>query len=463
MLDQLVECVPNFSEGRDPKIVDTIADAIGKGPGVAILGLTMDADHNRSVITFAGTPQAVGEAALRGVGKAVELIDLNNHSGVHPRLGAADVLPFIPIRDIGLPGCVELAHHVGAEIWERLSVPVYFYEAAARTAGRERLENVRRGGFERIRELVRTDPTRLPDIGGPALHPTAGAVIVGARKFLIAWNINIASDDLSIAEDIARLVRASSGGLPHVKALGLPLLSRKQVQVSMNLTDFETTPMHVVWETVARAAQDRGVQIAESELIGYLPKAAVEDSASYFLRIGNFRPELILENRLLDVLPTGMKGVIDSLADPGRSYGGASAAAWSAAMAAALGALVARIVKTGEAAFLDHSSFFSNAAETDAQTFARLLREPDPDPAAYLAATEVPLAIADRARQLHAELVGQAAYCPPYLMSDVVSAKALALAAIEGAIATAELNVESVSDLGEQERLRNRISALKSK
>jgi glutamate formiminotransferase len=250
----LIECVHNFSEGRDAKVVDEIAAAIARTPGVTMLGRTMDEDHNRSVITFAGSLDSVAAAAIAGVGKAVQLIDLTRHTGVHPRLGAADVVPFVPVHGVSLGDCVTLAHSVGEEIWRNFRVPVYFYEAAARQPDRQRLENVRRGGFEGIRESVLNDPGRHPDIGGPELHPTAGASIVGARKFLIAFNVNLATTDIGVARQIARTIRESSGGMPYVKALGLPLVSRNQVQVSMNLTDFDQTPLHTVVDVVRREA-----------------------------------------------------------------------------------------------------------------------------------------------------------------------------------------------------------------
>ena len=298
MTGPIVECVPNFSEGRNAEIVGRIARVIAQSQGVAVLGETMDADHNRSVITFAGHPESVVAAAVRAVQTAIECIDLSRHAGVHPRLGAADVIPFVPVRGVSLADCVRLAHHAGEEIWRVARVPVYFYEAAARRPGRDRLENVRRGGFEVIREAVLHDESRRPDIGGPELHPTAGACIVGARKFLLAVNVNLATSDLAVAREIARTVRESSGGMRHVKALGLPLETRKQVQVSMNLTDYEQTPLHIVIDAVRREAVRHGVQIAGTEIIGLLPRAVIETAAEYHLQFENFRTGLVLENRL---------------------------------------------------------------------------------------------------------------------------------------------------------------------
>jgi glutamate formiminotransferase len=254
------------------------------------------------VITFAGAPEAVLAAALRGVAVAVQRIDLNRHSGVHPRLGAADVIPFVPVSGVSMDVWVEVARRAGLEIWRTLGVPVYFYEAAAIRPERIRLENVRRGGWERIRSASVSDPAERPDIGGPELHPTAGACIVGAREFLIAFNVNLRSEDLTVAQRIARTIRESSGGLRYVKALGLPLESRRQVQVSINLTNFEKTPLHVVMEAVRREAEKYGVEIAGTEIIGLIPKAAIERAAEFYLECENFTADLIIENRLVDAL-----------------------------------------------------------------------------------------------------------------------------------------------------------------
>ncbi len=289
--EEIVECVPNFSEGRDPSIVDAIANSIASVPRIAVLHQTMDADHNRSVITFAGSPDRSVEAAVRGVEKAVALIDLNRHQGVHPRIGAADVVPFVPVRGIPLAGCARLAEAAGEEIWRRLRVPVYLYEAAARCENRKRLENVRRDAARSV-----------PDIGGPRFHATAGAVAVGARKFLIAWNVNLTTADVSVAKAIARKIRASSGGFPHVKALGLMLASRNQAQVSMNLTDFEVTPMRLVFDEIQREAETLGTSVNASELIGLIPQAALESASAAYLRIEGFEPAMILENRLAALL-----------------------------------------------------------------------------------------------------------------------------------------------------------------
>jgi len=298
MCRQIVECVPNFSEGLNMLVVDAIVDAVSTVPGLLLLDRSSDVDHNRSVLTFAGYPEAVAEGAIRATQKAVERINLNRHKGVHPRIGAADVIPFVPVANIDLNECVTLAWKVGQEIWERLAVPVYFYGAAARVKERVGLANIRRGGFERLREAVHTDPKRRPDLGGPLLHPTAGAVAVGARKWLIAYNINLETSDVELARTIAKTVRASSGGFPHVQAMGVFLASRKLAQVSMNLTDFEQIPVDHLFDTVRREAEQRGGKIAGSEIVGLIPKRAFEMAPEFYMRCENFHPNLILENRI---------------------------------------------------------------------------------------------------------------------------------------------------------------------
>lgn len=282
----LIEAVPNFSEGSDASVIDYIAGALLECPGAYLLDRTSDEDHNRTVLTIAGEPEAVWSTSIAMVARASERIDLRRHKGVHPRMGACDVLPFVPI-DASLDDCVTLARRAGAEIWRRLRIPVFFYEAAAGSPDRVRLENVRRGGFEAPREL--------PDIGGPALHPTAGATIVGARKFLIAYNVNLDTPDVTIARRIAERIRASSGGLPHVKAMGLFLRSRGIAQVSMNLTDFEITSVDEAFAAVLAESELLGVGVLSSELIGLIPRRALPATD---VRWENFDPGKILENRL---------------------------------------------------------------------------------------------------------------------------------------------------------------------
>lgn len=301
-MQTIVECVPNFSEGQDAAKLEAIVQALLAGPDVHLLAKEMDSDHNRSVVTFVGTRESVGEAALRAIGCAAELIDLNNHQGVHPRMGATDVVPFIPIKGVTLEDCAAIARSVAEQTWRRFRIPTFLYEAAARHPKRKNLEHIRRGQFERLREEIRTNPERRPDFGGVHLHPTAGATAIAARKFLIAYNINLNTSNVQLAKDIARKVRASSGGFPAVKAIGVELKARNLVQVSMNLTDFETTSLGTVFDAVAKEAARAHVNIASSEIVGLVPRQAIEDAAAHYLKIQDFHSDIILENRLARVI-----------------------------------------------------------------------------------------------------------------------------------------------------------------
>lgn len=263
-----------------------------------MLGRHLDVDHNRSVITFVAGPNVIVEAALRAVATAAELIDLRSHTGVHPRIGATDVLPFVPVSGVTMDECIAIAHEAGRRIWQELSIPVYFYERAALRRERVRLENVRGQGFESLLVEIATDPDRFPDVGEPRLHDTAGAIAVGARPFLIAFNVNLRTNDLAIARRIARAVRERDGGLPFVKALGFELKSRRLVQVSMNLVDYQQTAIARAFDAVHEAAAGEGVEISGTEIVGLLPRAALDRSAAYFPLLENFRETLVLENLL---------------------------------------------------------------------------------------------------------------------------------------------------------------------
>jgi glutamate formiminotransferase len=299
MAEPIVECVPNFSEGRDERVVREIVRSMNVF-GVSLLDWSMDAAHNRSVVTIAGAPEAVAEAAIRAVGRASELVDLTQQNGVHPRIGSADVVPFVPVRNYSLGQCAALAHHAGLEIWRRFGVPVYFYEAAARRPDRIRLEDIRRGQFEGLRDTVRTDPARCPDVGTCDLHRTAGASAVGARQFLIAYNIYLQNGDLHAARVIARALRESGGGMPGVKAMGVLVDGR--AQISINVTDFRATPVQTVHAAVENLANLAGLDIAGGELIGLVPEEACRSGQTepiWMRQIPGFRPEeKVLERRL---------------------------------------------------------------------------------------------------------------------------------------------------------------------
>ena len=297
MSGPVVECVPNFSEGTDTRRVEAIVAAMCVD-GVHLLDWSMDAAYNRSVVTIAGEPAAVVEAAVRGAGKAVELIDLTRQQGVHPRIGAADVIPFVPISGIKLEQCVLLAWQAGLEIWRRYGVPVFFYDAAAARPDRANLDDVRRGQFEGLKEAVRKESSRRPDLGGPGLHPTAGACAVGARKSLVAYNIYLDSVDVAVVRAIAREIRAASGGLKGVKAMGL--LAHGRAQLSMNITDFEVTPISQVFRAVSNLAQRHKVALLEGEVIGLIPEAACERESDWMRQLVGFEAQTkILEHRLL--------------------------------------------------------------------------------------------------------------------------------------------------------------------
>ncbi len=297
--EAIIECVPNFSDGTHPEILRRIIHAM-KVDGVSLLDHSLDPDHNRSVVTIAGAPGPVLESVLRGVGMAVERIDLTAQKGVHPRIGAADVIPLVPIRGISLPECAALAHQLGQEIWKRHHVPVYFYEAAALRPDRRLLEDVRNGQFEGLRNQVKQDAARRPDVGGPALHPTAGASAVGARQLLIAWNVYLNTGNVGIARTIAREIRASSGGLAGLKAMGV--LVRGRAQVSMNITDFRATPVGLVYRSIKDAAARLGARPEMLELIGLVPEAAIEPESEWMQLASGFSAERTLERKLEEPL-----------------------------------------------------------------------------------------------------------------------------------------------------------------
>src|SRR5947199_2580471 len=387
-MQTLVECVPNFSEGRDKSKVDAIVAAM-KIDGVFLLDREMDADHNRCVITLVGEREAIQEAAIRGVGKAAELIDLNVHAGAHPRMGAADVVPFIPIEGVTIEDCVAMANHVGEQIWQRYQIPIYLYESAARIPERQGLENIRRGQFEGIRAEIANNPARRPDIGEARVHPTAGATVVGARKFLIAYNVFLNTPDVEIAKKIAKAVRFSSGGMRFVKGAGF--LVRGLAQVSMNLTDFEQTPIHRAFEMVKREAARYGVMPISSEIVGLIPKKALEQAAEWFLQVENFDSSLILENRLSAVmsgkmavggLRAGVEPFIEQLAAPTAAPGGGSASAAAGAMAAALGNMVAAMSR-GKKAYQPHERELSDAIARLTRLREELKTSVDLDAASY--------------------------------------------------------------------------------
>ena len=497
-MKRLVECVPNFSEGRDAAKIDAIIAAMREVPGVFLLDRESDADHNRSVVTLAGEPEAVAEAALRGVGKAAELIDLTKHSGAHPRMGATDVVPFIPVEGVAIEDCVALAKRVGREIWERYRIPVYFYEAAAQRPERTNLESIRKGQFEGLREEVLRNPDRAPDVGEPRLHPTAGAIAVGARKFLIAYNINLNTPDVEIAKRIGKNIRFSNGGLRYVKAMGVDLRARNLAQVSINMTDFEQTPLHRVFEMVKREAERYGVSIVGSEIVGLIPKRAIELTADFYLQLENFSAAQVLENRLEASLGGAVSDgpgklaamaqpFLDAVAQPTAAPGGGSVSALAGALGASLGQMVAGLSrkKKAQAAFVEalseavsefHSAsrMLAEAIDRDAASFesvmaAYKLPQETPDEKtkretaiqrALQRAAEVPLEVARKAVDVFERLGQLERISSASMLSDLRVGRLMAGAAVRGALENVAINLESITDPNFAESLRSESASL---
>jgi glutamate formiminotransferase/formiminotetrahydrofolate cyclodeaminase len=500
-MKRLIECVPNFSEGREASKVEAIIAAMSGVAGVWVLDRELDADHNRSVITLAGEPQAVAEAAVRGVGKALELIDLTKHTGAHPRIGACDVLPFIPIEGVTLEDCVALARKTGREIWERYRIPIYFYEAAAQRPERTNLENIRKGQFEGLREEVLKNPDRAPDVGEPRLHPTAGATVVGARKFLIAYNVNLNTADVTIANKIARTIRFSSGGLRYVKSMGVDLKARHLAQVSINLTDFEQTPLHVVFELVKREAERYGCAIVGSEIVGLVPKKALEMTAEFFLQLENFSSAQVLENRLAAALagvPMESKGklaslaqpFLDAVAEPAATPGGGSVAALAGALAASLGQMVAGLSrkKKSQAAYVpdlsasiaelqEASATLASAIDRDAASYDGVLaayRLPKETPEereerdaaiqqALERAAEIPLQVAEAAVEVYERLGQLEAISAASMASDLRVGRLMAAAAARGALANVAINLEGITNRSVASGMASRSAAVEAR
>ncbi len=473
---KLVQCVPNFSEGRDPKVVDQIVAAICSVSGVTLLDREMDANHNRCVITIVGDPDAVAEAAFRGAKKAAELIDLTWHKGEHPRIGATDVVPFIPIAGVTMDDCVALARQAAARIASELGIPTYLYEKAATRPERVGLENIRKGQFEGLRTAIETDPDRAPDFGPRKVHPTAGATVVGARGPLIAYNIYLQTNDLALAKEIAKSIRTSSGGFPCVKAMGMNIEDRGIVQVSMNLTNFEETSIFTVFEAVRQRAAARGVEILSSQIVGLVPQKALINLAESYLKLENFFHDQILENKLATLEPgrdRSLNLLLDSIAAPTPTPGGGSVAALSGACAAALGAMVSGITlkkcsaeNKGTVEELQKKfaslraelarAFYEDAAAFDAVMAAfGLPKSTDSEKEkrraaieqATKAAARVPLGVAEKSLEV-LRLVSQLrGLADANVASDISVAMHAARASIHGASANVKINLDSLKDV----------------
>ncbi|WP_447978201.1 glutamate formimidoyltransferase [Candidatus Nitrospira bockiana] len=482
-MEPLVECVPNFSEGRDPAKVQALTAAARSVPGVILLDQEMDADHHRSVLTFVGPPDAVAEAAFRCAETAMRSIDLRGHQGGHPRVGATDVIPFVPIRGVAMEACVALARRVGQRIGQELGIPVFLYERAATREERTQLEAIRRGGPDGLAQRMQ-DPAWAPDFGPPYLHPTAGATIVGARPPLIAYNVNLGTEDLAVAKAIAKTVRFSSGGLPFVKAIGVPLESRRLVQVSMNLTNFQATPIHVAYDAVRREAERHRVEVIESEIVGLVPQQALVQTAQAALKLTRFDPMQILETRLETALAreTGeqredlgrsVSSFLSALAAGTPTPGGGSVAALAGALAGSLGLMVCRLGPPKSASSEEgevRRRHLADAEERLTRLTARLqaliqedadayggvmeaYRLPKTDPRRsdaiaekLIAAARVPLETAELASETAQALLRVRQWAKPSASSDLSVGVLMARAAIEGGVLNVRENVKGIEN-----------------
>jgi glutamate formiminotransferase/formiminotetrahydrofolate cyclodeaminase len=473
MTRKLVECVPNFSEGRRLEVVDALAGAVRRVPGAYLLDRHSDPDHNRSVLTFAGEPAAVAEAAFQVVALAAQKIDLDHHEGEHPRIGATDVVPFVPLGDSTMGECIDLARRLGRRVGDELGIPVYLYEAAATRPDRVNLADIRRGEYEALKQSIASDPNRAPDFGPARLGP-AGATVIGARQFLIAFNVYLDTNDVSIAKAIAKVIRTSSGGLPAVRALGL--LVEGLAQVSMNLTNFTRTSVPRVVEAIRQEAEQRGTAIHHSELVGLMPQAAVIDTARWYLKLNRLGPEQVLESQLFDALAAeaeGEESFLDRLAEGTATPGGGSAAAQAGAMAAALVSMVGRLTSGKKKyAEVEHRvrqiieqsevirAEMTEAVAADARAFDDVMQamhmphdtleqqavRAQAMERSIRQAAAVPLEVARRAKKL-IELAAELAEIGNVnAITDVASGAAMARAALRSASLNVKINASGISD-----------------
>ena len=474
MPNPIVECIPNFSEARRPEVVEAILAALTSVTEISLLDHSSDTDHNRTVVTYAGPPAAVEEAAFRAIRKAAELIDLDQHTGSHPRLGATDVVPFVPISGVSMPDCVQMARRLGERVASELKIPVYLYEEAATRPERTNLENIRRGQYEGLKAEIGTNPERLPDFGPARLGP-AGATVIGARNPLIAYNVYLETADVATAKAIAKTIRQSSGGLPAVKALGM--LVEGRAQVSMNLTNFHRTSVRTVVEAIRKEARLHKTRIHHSELIGLIPQEALVDAAAGYLQLKGFQPGQVLEEQLAiaSASSAASKGdpFLEALAAATPTPGGGSAAAHTGAVAAALVSMVVRLTigKKKYAGVEDQMNEILNQAErmrrelteavqADAQAFEAVLaavRLPQQTPEqqnarlaaveqATLQAAQLPLEVAKKAALVMALAERCAALGNLNAISDAASAASLAHAALASAGYNVRINTCTLND-----------------
>ncbi len=474
-MQQLVECVPNFSEGRNTEVIDQIVAAMEKVKGVSLLDRHSDEDHNRTVITFVAPPRPAAEAAFAGIAKAAELIDMERHTGEHPRLGATDVVPFVPIAGVSLDDCIELASLLGQRVGDELGIPVYLYEAAATRPERANLANVRRGEYEALKDAIQTDPDRAPDYG-PAELGSAGATVIGARLPLIAFNVYLTTEDVSVAKKIAKAVRHSSGGLRFVKSVGL--LVEGRAQVSMNLTDYSRTPIARVVEFIRREAARYGVAVHHSELVGLAPQEALLDAAGWYLQLDDFEMDQVLETRLLGLTSQAAAredDFLERLAEGTPTPGGGSAAAHVAATGAALVGMVARLtigkekyqavekrMKEVAREADDLRAWFEEAVARDAEAFdgvMQALRMPKTSEQEKAARSEALARATEHAAAVPLEVCGRCSALLELALevvdsgnlnaaTDAAAAGSLAYASLISAGLNVRVNADSAADKG---------------
>ena len=487
---RLVECVPNFSEGQRREVIESITDAIRKTPGVMLLDVESNPDHNRSVISFVGEPGPVKDAALAASQKAIELIDLRHHKGEHPRMGAVDVVPFVPLSGVTMDDCVSLARSFGQEFAEKFHVPVFLYEEAAATPERRNLADVREGEFEGLRDEIGKDPAKKPDFGPEKIHATAGATAVGAREILVAYNVNLGTSDLDVAKKIAHQLRAKDGGLAFVKALGFGLKERGIVQVSMNLTNYRKSQLFKAYELVKLFADRYGVPVVGSEIVGLAPMDSLVDSAEFYLRLENFSRDQVLERKLFAPQPSTLTDqslalFSEEVASKKATPGGGSVSAYIGALAAGLVCMVARItmgkkeappsveglnevVKEGNA--LRQKLLRLVVEDTEAfdlvmKAFKLSKDQPEARKKAIEEATvkasEIPLSTLDcsvRVLRLAHEVAEKGS---TNALSDVVTAVSAARAAVEGAASNVMINLKTLEDRKYADNVARKVSNLK--
>ena len=487
---KLVECVPNFSEGQRKEIIESIADAIRKTSGVILLDVESNPDHNRSVISFVGEPGPVKDAALAASQKAVELIDLRHHKGEHPRMGAVDVVPFVPISDVTMNDCISLARSFGQEFAEKFHVPVFLYEEAATVPERKNLADVREGEFEGLRDKIGKDPLKKPDFGPEKIHPSAGATAVGAREILIAYNVNLGTSDLNVAKKIAHQLRAKDGGLAFVKALGFELKERGMVQVSMNLTSYRKSQVFKAYEMVKLFAERYGVPIVGSEIVGLTPMDALIDSAEFYLRLENFNRDQILERKISTpkssrLTDQSLVSFSEEVASKKATPGGGSVSAYIGALSAGLLCMVSRIT-LGKKDIPPGTERLNDIVKEGEKLRQRLVRLVVEDTEAFdlvmkafklskdqpearkraiaeatIKASEIPFSTLEssvRVLRLAPEVAEKGS---SNALSDVVTAVSAARAAVEGAASNVLINLASLEDQNYVARISKQVADLR--